>query len=735
MSSLVEALGDRCVGTVEEVSAERITVLLDPDAPQAVALNAGTPAAFPRINGYLLVPNEVGATVGTITDVTIRRLAYPKRKGMEDFGLVDLPFPMRVATLTPLGTLVSKSSIGTTANGCEVRRGVDVFPSVGDAVVLPTDDQLRAIVQGEDCATSKRILLGTCPTAGGADVFVDPDKLFGRHLAVLGNTGAGKSCSVAGLIRWSLERAAEARSGAGVEGGPNARFIILDPNGEYATAFQDLKPRVYQVEAHPGSSQLKVPAWLWNGDEWAAFTGAAPGVQRPLLYEALRRLKAGETEPDKIDAKARARLRQYRDTLQLSLSGGDHLKRGLREGVASSLENASKDLHALAREIGSGTKDALKQAILALADQASALESSARSGNKDGGGYWHDSFSAAELDALLAGIAEAGNLVGLSDDDEPTSEDAPKSFPVENLPGFVEALASASSGRDMAQFVDSMNLRIRGLLRRGSLASVVHPSSAEDITLERWLSDYLGGAAEPGGEIVVVDLSLVPSEVMHIVVAVLARLVFEALQRYRREVGRELPTVLVLEEAHTFIHKDLTLDSAAPADRACGRVFERIAREGRKFGLGLVLASQRPSEVSQTALSQCNTFLLHRIVNDNDQNLVRRLVPDGVGSMLRELPSLPSRRAILLGWGSPAPVLVEIKELPEDQRPHSPDPAFWDVWIGKEERRVDWTPIALRWTQGAQADTSLPGNPDQPAARPLDVSGDFGDADEETAAR
>ena len=129
----------------------------------------------------------------------------------------------------------------------------------------------------------------------------------------------------------------------------------------------------------------------------------------------------------------------------------------------------------------------------------------------------------------------------------------------------------------------------------------------------------------------VIDLSLVPSEVIHVVVSVLARMVFEAVQRYRRDEGQELPTTLVLEEAHTFVHRDLAGEGAPPAGRACARVFERIAREGRKFGLGLVLASQRPSEVSPTVLSQCNTFLLHRIVNDRDQELVKRLVPDGLG--------------------------------------------------------------------------------------------------------
>lgn len=134
----------------------------------------------------------------------------------------------------------------------------------------------------------------------------------------------------------------------------------------------------------------------------------------------------------------------------------------------------------------------------------------------------------------------------------------------------------------------------------------------------------------------------------------------------------------------------------------CCRTFERIAREGRKFGLGLVLASQRPSEMSATVLSQCNTFLLHQIVNDRDQDLVRCLVPDALGDLLRKLPSLPSRRAILLGWGAPAPVLVEIRELPEDQRPHSPDPDFWSVWTGERPCQVDWKAIADSWANAIQ---------------------------------
>lgn len=696
MNTVVDSLASRVIGTVESVSTNTIVVLLDPDAPQATALNTGTPAGFPRINGYVLIPNEAGATVGVITKVEIERLPFPKRRGMQDFGLVDLPFPARKVVLTPLGTLMSQLGDDEAKISFEVRRGVDVFPSVGDPVHLPAEDHLRAIVEGESAETARRILLGHCPTAANAPVYVDPDKLFGRHLAVLGNTGAGKSCSVAGLIRWSLEAAKAQRQQAGKANGPNARFIVLDPNGEYAKAFEGLGARIFQVEPQPRSDAkpLKVPAWLWNGEEWAAFTGAAPGVQRPILFDALRRLRAGGGTPNTFQTKLRGCARRYINRLKLALQAGEHQAQGKREGVAQVLVNLAEDFRALGTE---ASDPSLRQLLEQCAKEAEELETKARSNqDRNTQRWWHNDFSDTALGAVQTKLAAIAQQVGLGEEDTP-SEDAPRPFSVRELPAFIEALAADVSGRDMAQFVDSLNLRIRGLFACGRLSSILDPENTGGIKLDTWLSDYVGQNEAANGPLVVLDLSLVPSEVIHIVIAVLARMVFEAVQRYRRMHGAALPTVLVLEEAHTFVHRDLLSDSAPAPGRVCCRVFERIAREGRKFGLGLVLASQRPSEMSETVLAQCNTFLLHRLVNDRDQELVRKLVPEGHGDLLRELPSLPSRRAILLGWAAPAPVLVEVRELPDQQRPQSPDPKFWDVCTGAQSCDVDWSEIARDW--------------------------------------
>lgn len=697
MSSLIESLADRMVGIVEEVSASEISVLLSPDAPQATALNTGAPAGFPRINGYLLVPNESGATVGVITKVEIARVPYPRRHGMQDAALVDLPFPARKVSLTPLGTIVSTIGGADEDVTFDVRRGVDVFPSVGDSVVLPTAAQLRAVVEGEGPQRSSRVLLGNSPTAANAPVYVDPDKVFGRHLAILGNTGAGKSCSVAGLIRWSLDAAQNARRNRGRSPQPNARFIVLDPNGEYAKAFAGLNARLFQVEPSDHGTSLKVPAWLWNGEEWAAFTGAAPGVQRPILFDAIRRLRSGVAVPDAFQSRVRARVRRYRLALRLKIQAGDHQAAGRREGLARLLLLAVDDFDQLASELGDGQSE-LHRTIAAVSTVCRDVEVEARGKARAEGGFWHNDFGETRLSSVQAAFDSVAEAVGLVDEDVPPSEDAPLFFSVKDLPEFVEALAADVTGRDLAQFVDSLNLRIRGLFAGGPLAAVLESEDVASTTLADWLTEHIGSDGGGNGALTIIDLSLVPSEVIHVVVSVLARLIFESVQRYRRIHGEVLPTVLVLEEAHTFVHRDLSADAAPAAGRVCSRTFERIAREGRKFGLGLVLASQRPSEMSATVLSQCNTFLLHRLVNDRDQDLVKRLVPDALGDLLRELPTLPSRRAILLGWGAPAPVLVEVREVPDEHRPHSPDPDFWAVWTGERNRPVNWKAIADAWT-------------------------------------
>ena len=309
---------------------------------------------------------------------------------------------------------------------------------------------------------------------------------------------------------------------------------------------------------------------------------------------------------------------------------------------------------------------------------------------------WPEVIKEKEIEDLLQATRNAHNTFGGSDSDVlPIDPDIPREFTGES---FLRSIEASAEILGVSEHVETMLIRIRTLLHDTRMKEIME--GGENITLENWLGDYIG-KDEADENITIIDLSLVPTEVIHIITAVIARIIFEALQRYRKLNNKKktLPTVMVMEEAHTFVKRYKEDTENQDAASVCCQVFERIAREGRKFGLGLVVSSQRPSELSPTVLSQCNTFLLHRISNDRDQDLVKRFIPDNLKGLLRELPSLPSQNAILMGWASELPVLVKINDLPEEQRPQSEDPDFWDVWTRTEKREVCWKEVANNWQE------------------------------------
>lgn len=672
------------IGTIDFVSPDEIKVLLDIEAPDGVALNTGTPRPFPRINGYVLIPSDEGYLVAQVEWITIERSQYPKRKGMQDFGLIDLPYPLRKMSLNPLGCLFYGDRSLDGKESYRFQRGVEGYPTVGAPVLLPTQIQLRAIVESGD---NRSVLIGNSPLAANAKVMIDPDRVFGRHLAVLGNTGSGKSCSVAGLIRWSLEAAKQQQ-----ETTPNARFIILDPNGEYANTFKDMSEvRVYAVEPSDEIKQLQIPLWFWNSAEWSAFTQASSKTQRPLLKQALRDVRAGRTISNDSSENKMLVLRRYLSSRLISF------RRDLRSGEIQTDESKfGFRLKAIAADLQEKSS-IYKENKLDIALEAinSALTATHNSFVKDGKTIeYYRAFTEEQVNRIITALEDSLTTVGGILPQNGSDEDIPLMFEGVQLPDHLEILAEQENA---SQFVDFLVSRIRTLISDVRVKSVISDTS---MALDDWLNAYIGENQAENGSVTVIDLSLVPAEVIHLVTAVVARMTLEALQRYRKlNQGKTLPTVLVMEEAHTFIKRYKDDAENQSSATICCQVFEKIAREGRKFGLGLVLSSQRPSELSPIVLSQCNSFLLHRISNDRDQELVHKLVPDNLHGLLRDLPSLPSRHAILLGWASELPILVKMKDLPENHRPKSDDPDFWAVWSGKVERKVNWKTIADDWQQ------------------------------------
>ena len=665
----------KCIGIVDSVSATEVKGYLLDSAPKSVSISGAGISLFPRINGFLLIPNETGSLVGIVTWIGYNHMRT-------DYD-VNLPKGSRMLSMSILG------HISHTLHGLSFERGTSALPTVGDQILLPDSAQLDCILNqnGDHC-----INIGTSPLTGNQTVYVPVNELFGRHLAILGNTGSGKSCTVAGLIRWSIEE-----SEKNCEEGPNARFIILDPNGEYQNAFNNLNIDVVRCSIHDiehDADQLRVPAWMWTSSEWASVFQASDKTQKPLLREALRTLRSAEqTNGNTENPLDRSyQLLHYIDSfLKVAISKQSFLTKEERGNFGKEFKGRIESLKLAIDNIPES--ETCKSEMEEFYENTVAVVDGKFKSftNKNGENIeYYDFFDPKDIQQIEENVKNIISQRPHADDTRMISEDDPVEFSIDDMAPYIEDIASNTAA---AQYIDFMTVRIRSMLRNSVLAPVI--GNSPKVTLLDWITNYLGSNEDSRGKICIIDLSLIPTGIVHLLVAIIARLIFESLQRYRKYYGVELPTVLVMEEAHTFIHRYSEYDNSS--DKLCTQIFEKIAREGRKYGLGLLVSSQRPAELSPTVLSQCNSFILHRIVNDKDQEMVRRLVPDSIGEILSELPVLPTKEAIVLGSAVQVPTLVEINELPEIQRPKSSTPDFWKIWTREERRNLDWKPIVNAW--------------------------------------
>jgi len=192
--------------------------------------------------------------------------------------------------------------------------------------------------------------------------------------------------------------------------------------------------------------------------------------------------------------------------------------------------------------------------------------------------------------------------------------------------------------------------------------------------LEKLTSRILGSSTENGkAGIKIIDFSEVPSDVLPLIVSLVARLSFSVQQWTPFELRH--PIALLCDEAHLYIPQRNMADSA---DNVSIDIFERIAKEGRKYGVSLVVISQRPSEVNKTMLSQCSNFVSMRLTNAEDQGVIKRLLPDSLGGFSDILPTLDTGEALIVGDASLLPSRIRIDE--PKNRPNSGTVDFWDEW-------------------------------------------------------
>jgi len=216
---------------------------------------------------------------------------------------------------------------------------------------------------------------------------------------------------------------------------------------------------------------------------------------------------------------------------------------------------------------------------------------------------------------------------------------------------------------------------------------------SKETTFEAALQTILGFKETSNSNVTILDVSAVPFEVMSITISLITRMLFEFGYYLKKEcstsANHTTPLLLVYEEAHKYAPK-----STLARYRSSLNAIERLAKEGRKYGVTLLIASQRPSEISETIFSQCNNFIAMRLTNPDDQNYVKRLLPDSLGDLTDTLPTLKSGEAIMIGDAIVMPSIVVIDRC--NPEPSSSDIPYLTIWK-KEWMKVAFEKIANKW--------------------------------------
>jgi len=246
---------------------------------------------------------------------------------------------------------------------------------------------------------------------------------------------------------------------------------------------------------------------------------------------------------------------------------------------------------------------------------------------------------------------------------------------------------AASTGRDK---VESILKKLRILRTNPQLKFLMEDHSATSPNLQTVLNQFIGGAEEK--HIRIIDISGLPNEVAGPLTALISRLLFQYKLWQTKEERKKDPMLFICEEAHRYVpnHGEAQYKEAQEAIR-------RIAKEGRKYGLGLGLISQRPSDVESTVLSQCNSWIVLRLTNSSDQEHVAKFLPDSLSGLTKMLPALTRREAIFVGEAAALPSRIRIRKLPDSKLPDSNDISFSEGWLNDPMSDDELNEIVNRW--------------------------------------
>ena len=515
------------IGKIVTISGSRANILLDrPLSPRVLQFDP-----TPFIGTLLTV--DVGSTfvLCLITSMTLPRSSL-------EAGKID----PRIVEVELVGELTRHED----GRAKSFRRGVSVYPRLGDEVHVAAREAMKMAYH---FGGSDAVEIGTIHQDSTIPAVIKVEEMLGKHFAVVGSTGSGKSCTVALLLRQVLSKH------------PNGRIILLDPHNEYGTCFGSAVELVRL-------SDISIPYWFLNFEE----------IVETIIGDA----------------------KKYSDEVDI-----------LRDIIPS----AKRHFNANRR-----------QAELVRNEKASKRR-------------------------------------------ERFSVDVPTPYRMSEVARMVDVhMGKLDAQKDLGPY-KRLKARIESISQDPRFAFMFGKQTVQDN-----LSDVIKRIFRvpvAGKPITVIQLMGLPSEIVNVLVSVLARLAFDVAMSSEGKI----PLTFACEEAHRYVPLN-TNAGFEPTKRA----LSRIAKEGRKYGASLGVISQRPGDIDPTILSQCSTLFTMRLTNERDQNIVRSALSDASASLLDFLPSLGTRETIVFGEGVSLPSRIRLAELPPDAVPHGKSARFVDAW-------------------------------------------------------
>lgn len=622
----------RAIGKVVAINSDRFSVELLSGLDNFNVNGYDDIHYFAQLNSYVIVPYQNYYIVAEVSGVREKDLNVPFSNPTD-----------QILSKIQAGKFLEVLPIGTIKDN-KFEFGVSVYPTLYSDVLYIKEQELDIIFKTdankipieENKYRYTSLPIGKSIIFPDYEVKVDIDRFFGSHSAVLGNTGSGKSCTIASMLQTLYKLQEYSAVGS--------TFIFFDVNGEYRQAFEklnennDIQVTNLSIDVENPDEKFQLPHWFLNIDEWALLLKASEKSQLPILRNAL-----GFTQ-------------------NLSQEIIHHIY-------------ACNIMYVYEHWESSVTK---RQRIVSLIEKSKI------------------NIDHSKLDVKFGNFPDKTDENGFKNSvrhyiKEDIVMDLKFNSDYFEFKDLEQALEIAilyeeyHGNKQIRDYCSSMITRFKSIKERDDFKFLTKNTDIQEI--DKYINLLLGLENQEDNtikknQVIIIDLNSANDETVEVISCVISRLIFEKLKNAKNR--NQFPVNLVLEEAHRYISTE-----SGKVFGDANRIFERIAKEGRKYGMFLLVSSQRPSELSRTVLSQCSNFIVHRIQNPEDLSHIRQITPHISETVLRRLPSIPTQHALIFGHSVNLPTTFKVNEA--NPKPKSDNNEISKNWFREKYFEVQKT--------------------------------------------